>query len=198
VLSGATGGTGVVECGRIEGFPELRRPESVRRGLFLRSFHFLGLKANAASPFSFPEAFTMYVAELKRRRYRGQRPPEVNSPQQAYAVLKPRIDDWSREHFLAVLLNARNGVVGVETVSVGSLSASIVHPREVFKPAIVASAAGIVLGHNHPSGDPEPSPEDLSVTKRLSEVATLMGIELHDHIIFTDRTFVSLKERGVL
>lgn len=140
----------------------------------------------------------MYVAELKRRRYRGLRPPEVNSPQQAYAVLKPLIDDWSREHFLAVLLNARNGVVGVETVSVGSLSASIVHPREVFKPAIVASAAGIVLGHNHPSGDPEPSPEDLSVTKRLAEVATLMGIELHDHVIFTKRTFVSLKERGVL
>ena len=140
----------------------------------------------------------MYVAELKRRRYRGRRPPEVTTPQQAYAVLKPRIEDWSREHFLAVLLDARNGVVGIETVSVGSLTASIVHPREVFRPAITGCAAGIVLGHNHPSGDPEPSPEDLAVTRRLVQVAQLVGIELHDHVIFTERTFVSLKERGVL
>lgn len=139
----------------------------------------------------------MYVAELKRRRYRGKRPPEVTNPRQAFEVLKPRIEDWTREHFLVVLLDARNGVVGIETVSVGSLSASIVHPREVFKPAVIASAAGIVLGHNHPSGDPEPSPEDFSVTRRLVEVATLIGIELHDHVVFTRRTFVSLKERGV-
>ena len=138
----------------------------------------------------------MYVAELKRRRYRGKRPPEVTNPHQAFAVLKPRIEDWSREHFLVVLLDARNGVVGIETVSVGSLTASIVHPREVFRPAIVGGAAGIVLGHNHPSGDPEPSPEDIAVTRRIREVAELVGIELHDHVIFTDRQFVSLKERS--
>jgi DNA repair protein RadC len=140
----------------------------------------------------------MYVAELKRRRYRGRRPPEVTTPQQAYAVLKPRIQDWSREHFLLILLDARNGVVGIETVSVGSLTASIVHPREVFRPAIIAAAAGIVLGHNHPSGDPEPSPEDLAVTRRLKQVAELVGIELHDHLVFTDRQFVSLKERSLI
>lgn len=138
----------------------------------------------------------MYVAELKRRCYRGKRPPEVTTPQQAYAVLKPRIEDWTREHFLVALLDARNGVVGIETVSVGSLTASIVHPREVFRPAIVAAAAGIVIGHNHPSGDPEPSPEDLAVTRRLNQVAELVGIQLHDHVIFTDRQFVSLKERS--
>jgi len=138
----------------------------------------------------------MYVAELKRRRYRGRRPPEVTNPQQAFQVLRPRVEDWTREHFLLVLLNSRNETIGVETVSVGSLSASIVHPREVFRPAIVAAAAGIVLGHNHPSGDPEPSPEDLSVTRRLNDVATLVGIELHDHLVFTKTAFVSLKERG--
>jgi DNA repair protein RadC len=121
----------------------------------------------------------------------------VTNPLEAYQLLKPRIEDWTREHFLLVLLNSRNEAVGVETVSVGSLSASIVHPREVFRPAIVASAAGIVLGHNHPSGDPEPSPEDLSVTRRLNDVATLVGIELHDHLVFTQKAFVSLKERGV-
>ena len=138
----------------------------------------------------------MYVAELKRRRYRGKRPPEVTNPRQAFAVLKPRVQDWSREHFLVVLLDARNGVVGIETVSVGSLSASIVHPREVFKPAVVASAAGIIVGHNHPSGDPEPSPEDLAVTKRLVNAGELLGIQIHDHIVFSERGFVSLKERG--
>ena len=78
----------------------------------------------------------MYVAELKRRRYRGKRPPEVTNPQEAYRVLKSRIEDWAREHFVVVLLDTRNGVVGIETVSVGSLTASIVHPREVFKPAV--------------------------------------------------------------
>jgi DNA repair protein RadC len=140
----------------------------------------------------------MYVAELKRRRYRGKRPPEVSTPRQAYEVLKPRVEDWSREHFLVILLNARNGVIGIETVSVGSLSASIVHPREVFKPAVITSAAGVVIGHNHPSGDPEPSPEDLAVTKRLVSAAELFGIELHDHLVFTKRGFVSLKERGVI
>jgi len=140
----------------------------------------------------------VYVAELKRRRYRGKRPPDVSSPREAYAVLKPRIDDWTREHFLVVLLDARNGVVGIETVSVGSLSASIVHPREVFKPAIMASAASIVIGHNHPSGDPEPSPEDLAITRRLVDGGTLLGIELVDHIVFTARSFVSMKARGSL
>lgn len=140
----------------------------------------------------------MYVAELKRRRYRGKRSPEVTSPKEAFAVLRPRIEDWSREHFLVILLDARNGVVGIETVSVGSLSASIVHPREVFKPALLASAAGIVVGHNHPSGDPEPSPEDLAVTKRLANAGELLGIQIHDHVVFCERGFISLKERGVL
>ena len=140
----------------------------------------------------------MYVAELKKRRYRGKRPPEVTNPRQAFAVLKPRVQDWSREHFLVILLDARNGVVGIETVSVGSLSASIVHTREVFKPAVVASAAGIIVGHNHPSGDPEPSPEDLAVTKRLVNAGELLGIQIHDHIVFSERGFVSLKERGTL
>jgi len=140
----------------------------------------------------------MYVCELKKRRYRGKLAPEVSSPQQAATVLRPRIDDWSKEHFLAILLDARNRIVGIETVSVGSLSASIVHPREVFKPAILASAAGILLGHNHPSGDPEPSPEDLAITRRLVDAGALLGIEVLDHLVFTPKAFVSMKERGHL
>ena len=130
----------------------------------------------------------MYVAELKRRRYRGKRPVEVSSAPAAHAVFRSFVGDWSREHFLAILLDARNGALGVETISVGSLSSSIVHPREVFKPAIVASASGIIVGHNHPSGDPEPSPEDLSITRRLRQVGELVGIEVLDHIVFTTPT----------
>lgn len=140
----------------------------------------------------------MYVAELKKRRYRGKFAPEVSNPEQAVAVLRPRIEDWSKEHFLAILLDARNRIVGIETVSVGSLSASIVHPREVFKPALSASAAGIVVGHNHPSGDPEPSPEDMTITRRLVDAGMLLGIELLDHIVFTQGAHVSLKARGSL
>lgn len=83
-------------------------------------------------------------------------------------------------------------------MSVGSLTASIVHPREVFRPAIIGCAAGIVPGHNHLAGDPGPSPEDLAVTRRLRQVAELVGIELHDHLIFTDRQFISPKERSLI
>jgi len=83
-------------------------------------------------------------------------------------------------------------------VSVGSLSASIVHPRDVFKPAVIASVAGVVIAHNHPSGDLEPGPEDLAIAKRLVNAEERLGIEIHDHIVFTERSFVSLRERGAL
>jgi len=82
--------------------------------------------------------------------------------------------------------------------SVGSLSASIVHPREVFGPAVVRRAAGVIVAHNHPSGDPEPSPEDIAVTRRLADAGTLLGIELLDHVVVAERGFVSLKARGHL
>src|SRR5207244_2397556 len=84
----------------------------------------------------------------------------------------------------------------ITTVSVGSLDATIVHPREVFKPAILMNAAQILVAHNHPSGDPEPSPEDRLITNRLSQVGETLGIELLDHVIVGDQTFVSLKQRG--
>jgi len=140
----------------------------------------------------------VYVAELKRRRYRGKRRLEVSNPRQAFQILRDRIEDWSREHFLVILLDARHCVQGVETISVGTLTASLVHPREVFKPAVAQSVAAILIGHNHPSGDPEPSPEDLELTKRLSDAGRLMGIDLIDHVIFGKQAYVSLKERSVL
>lgn len=103
-----------------------------------------------------------------------------------------------REHFVVLLLNARHEVQRRETISIGSLNASIVHPREVFLPAIVHSAASVVLVHNHPSGDPEPSEEDLSITRRLREVGDLVGIGVLDHVVIGARGVVSLRARQLL
>jgi DNA repair protein RadC len=103
-----------------------------------------------------------------------------------------------REHFVVLLLNARHELQCRETVSIGSLNASIVHPREVFLPAILHSAANVVLVHNHPSGDPEPSEEDLSITRRLVQVGELVGIGVLDHVIVAARGIVSLRARQQL
>lgn len=113
----------------------------------------------------------------------------------------PLLHEWRtarREHFVGFYLNARNQLLARSLVSVGSLSASIVHPREVFEPAIVRGAAGVIVAHNHPSGDPEPSPEDVAVTRRLADAGTLLGIELLDHVVVAERGYVSLKARGHL
>jgi DNA repair protein RadC len=97
-----------------------------------------------------------------------------------------------------MLLNTKNRVLGLETVSIGSLNASLVHPREVFKKAIQRSAAAIILMHNHPSGDPSPSPEDLQITDRLCEAGRVIGIEILDHIIIGDHVYASFKEKGLI
>ncbi len=103
-----------------------------------------------------------------------------------------------REHFVVLLLNARHEMQRREVVSIGSLNASIVHPREVFLPAILHSAASVVLVHNHPSGDPEPSEEDLSITRRLVEVGDLVGIGVLDHVVVAARGLVSFRARQLL
>jgi DNA repair protein RadC len=103
-----------------------------------------------------------------------------------------------REVFAVLLLNARHEMMRRVTVSVGSLNSSIVHPREVFKPALLASAASVVLVHNHPSGDPEPSEEDLAITRRLVEVGDLLGIGVLDHVIVAKRGVVSLRAREAM
>ena len=140
----------------------------------------------------------MYVCELTKRRYRGKKPKEIRGPDDVVAFVGPRLRREQREHFLVLLLNARHEVMGKETVSIGSLNASIVHPREVFKPAITASAASVILVHNHPSGDPEPSEEDLTITKRLVEAGELLGVQVLDHVIVAERGVVSLRSRNLL
>ncbi|WP_035322595.1 RadC family protein [Peribacillus kribbensis] len=102
----------------------------------------------------------------------------------------------TQEHFVCLYLNTKNQILHKQTIFIGSLNASIVHPREVFKEAFRRSAASIICVHNHPSGDPAPSREDIEVTKRLAECGKIIGIELLDHIIIGEKKYVSLKEKG--
>lgn len=122
----------------------------------------------------------------------------VQSPADACALLRAFIGDADREHFAVLLLDTRNRVTGIHNVSVGNLNASLVHPREVFKAAILGSAAALIVAHNHPSGDADPSPEDLTLTHRLKQAGELLGIPVLDHLIIGAPGFVSLKERGLL
>jgi len=136
--------------------------------------------------------------ELGRRALAGGRPaPPIRGPEDVRMVVRD-LTRARKEHFVVLLLNARHELEKRETVSVGSLNASIVHPREVFQPAILHSAASVVLVHNHPSGDPEPSEEDLSITKRLVQVGELIGIGVLDHVIVAARGTVSLRARQLL
>ena len=139
------------------------------------------------------------AVELARRirQVRNPERPMISSPADVDRLLRGRIANLDRENFIVVLLNAKNEVIETSTISVGTLSYSLVHPREVFKPAIRASAASIILAHNHPSGKVEPSREDREVTARLAEAADILGIEVLDHVIVGDSYF-SMKEHGVL
>ena len=122
----------------------------------------------------------------------------ITCPSDALALLQPRMQLLDREHFVVVSLTTKNRVIAIETASIGSLNSSIVHPREIFKNAIRLSAASVVLSHNHPSGDPTPSQEDLEITSRLVEAGKLIGIEVLDHLIIGNGSFCSMKERGLI
>ena len=125
--------------------------------------------------------------------------PQFSSPTVAAPMLAQYIGDADREVFVIAMLTIRHRVLGLHTVSVGCLTSSLVHPREVFKPAILAGSAAIIAAHNHPSGDPEPSAEDTALTRRIASAGSLLGIELLDHLILGEAgRFVSLRERGVL
>lgn len=124
--------------------------------------------------------------------------PVVRSPQEVSTLVMEEMCYLDREHFRVILLNTKNQVLAVDTISIGSLNSSLVHPREVFKKAIQCSAAAVILVHNHPSGDPTPSPEDLEITRRLAEAGRLLGIEVLDHIIVGDHTFCSFKEKALI
>ncbi len=123
---------------------------------------------------------------------------QVCSPEDVAAVYAPQLRDLPREIFKVVFLNTANYIIGDYTASEGGLAASIVEPRAVFQKAILENAAAVICLHNHPSGNPEPSREDIRITRQLTEAGKLMGIPLHDHVIIAGSTFTSLAERGLM
>lgn len=138
--------------------------------------------------------------ELGKRmnEYRPQERYFIRSPEDGANFVMEEMRSLTQEHFVVLFLNTKNQVIHRQTIFIGSLNASIVHPREVFREAVRRSAASIICAHNHPSGDPTPSQEDIHVTKRLVDSGKMMGIELLDHLIIGDRKFISLKEKGYI
>lgn len=124
--------------------------------------------------------------------------PVIKSPRDAAALLMEEMRYLDREQFRLLLLSTKNQVIAIETDFVGSLNSSLVHPREMFRTCIRRSAAAIILAHNHPSGDPTPSQEDIQLTRRLVEGGKIIGIEVLDHLIIGDGVYVSMKEKGII
>lgn len=123
---------------------------------------------------------------------------KISSPSDAAVVMMEEMRYYKKEYFKIILLDTKNNIKKVSEISVGSLNSSIVHPREVFSEAVVNSASSIILVHNHPSGESEPSHEDINLTNRLDECGKILGIKVLDHIIIGDGVFYSFKEEGLL
>ena len=126
--------------------------------------------------------------------------PQIRSARDAAVLFRQHLGNVDREFFMVAMLDQKNKVIGINTVSMGSLTASVVHPRECFKPAILSNAAALLCCHNHPSGAPQPSQEDRSLTKRLVDAGKLLGINVLDHIILGDgsETYYSFADEGLL
>ncbi len=138
------------------------------------------------------------VFELARRleTFCDSEKMKINSPEDVYRRLYPSMREAKRESFVELCLDTKNQIIREDTVSIGSLNANIVHPREVFRTALINSAAHIIVAHNHPSGDPSPSREDIEITKKLAETGKIMGIDVLDHVIIGDGRHFSMKEAG--
>jgi len=189
-VRGAREGAAAVSTRLVSRFPSMAQlaqadlPELVREG---------GLSLRQATA-------VIAARELGRRLYTAPptRRPTVRTPADVAALVGPDMRYLDREHFNVLLLSTRHDVLAVEEVAVGGLNSAVIHPREVFKPAIRWSAAAVILVHNHPSGDPEPSGDDLRITARLAEAGRILGIEVLDHVVVGDGRYVSLRERGHL
>jgi DNA repair protein RadC len=149
-----------------------------------------------------PAKLCQILAALQLAERVGKIPPivvDLNNPRAVFEYLSARYSRLDREKFLVILLNAKNRLIDVEPVSNGTLTSTLVHPREVFKFAIRRSAHAIILAHNHPSGDPSPSREDRELTRRLIDAGKVIGIEVLDHIVIgDDGRYVSFRERGLV
>ena len=140
------------------------------------------------------------ATELGKRLYQKHTEDRftIRSPEDAAAYLMTDMTSLNQEHFVVLFMNVKNEVLHKQTIFIGSLNSAIVHPREIFREAVKRSAASIICAHNHPSGNPSPSSEDIEVTKRLTDAGALMGIEVLDHVIIGDHQFISLKEKGYM
>jgi len=153
----------------------------------------LGALPKAATYFA-----PIYRIQLVRDGRQSMIARQMTSPVDAATVLRAYLQGADREYLVVMLLDTRCRVIGINTVSIGTLDSSVITGREVFKAAILANAHSIILGHNHPSGDPNPSPADIHVTKALVEAGKVLDIEVQDHIIIGELRHVSLKERGFM
>ena len=125
-------------------------------------------------------------------------PPTIVTPHDVHDLLGPEMSALAQEQLRVLLLNTRNAVVGQRIVYQGNVSSAIVRPAEVLRPAVIEAVPSIIISHNHPSNDPTPSPEDVAVTRELAQAAKLLGIDLLDHVVMGGKSFVSLKERGLM
>lgn len=186
ILQNGTKGHDVLEISKkvLRKFPEEKLLEASL--LDLEKTHGIG-KAKASE--------VIACFELGKRFLKDKKTELILSPRDVWDNLKD-IRSSKREHFIVFYLDARNQEIQREVISIGTLNASLVHPREVFEPAVRHSAAQVLLSHNHPSGETEPSEEDLEITRRLVEAGKIMGIEVTDHVIVSEHSFLSLKCEG--
>lgn len=142
----------------------------------------------------------MAAVELGKRirGYRSNKKNKIGSPGDAADMIMDDMRYLKKEHLRVLFLDTKNQVIEAKDLSIGSLNASVVHPREIYSEAIRKSSSSIIICHNHPSGDPTPSQEDINITKRLNEVGKLVGIDLLDHLIIGDGCYISLKEKGII
>lgn len=142
----------------------------------------------------------MAAVELGKRirGYRSNKKIKIGSPGDAADIIMDDMRYLKKEHLRVLFLDTKNQVIEAKDLSIGSLNASVVHPREIYSEAIRKSSSSIIICHNHPSGDPTPSQEDINITKRLNEVGKLVGIDLLDHLIIGDGCYISLKEKGII
>ncbi|MCM8825690.1 MAG: DNA repair protein RadC [Candidatus Omnitrophica bacterium] len=138
------------------------------------------------------------IENEKKEKSFSEKDRKITNPEFAYAMIRKKITDYKKERFFVISLNSHNRIVAIDEISIGTLEASLVHPREAFNLAILRNAAKVIIAHNHPSDNPEPSQDDISTTKRLKEAGSIIGIELIDHIIVCKSSFFSFKEKGLI
>jgi len=136
--------------------------------------------------------------DVETQPERPDDPPSIITPKDVHTLLAPEMSGLAQEQIRVLLLDTKNKVVGQRVVYQGNISSAIVRPAEVLRPAVVEAVPSIIVSHNHPSGDPTPSPEDVACTRELSQAAKLLGVELLDHVVIGGKRFVSLKERGLM